>query len=72
MENKIEIRLFKVYDAGMYEIRTSDVGIGDDMILKLSSGCPFKSAMRDAERLAVMIDCDLYLDDKIIREKIKD
>ena len=67
---KIEIRLYKVVDAGMYEIRVLDLGISDDMILKLNAGSPFKQALRDAERLAVIIDCDMYLDDEIIRTKI--
>lgn len=67
---KIEIRLYKVCDAGMYEIRTLDLGISDDMILKLNTGSPFKNAMRDAERLAIMVDCELYLDDKLIRNSI--
>lgn len=68
---KIEIRLYKVCEAGMYEIRTLDLGIGTDMILKLSIGEPFKYAYRDAERLAVMLNCELYLDDKLIRDVIE-
>ena len=68
--NKIEIRLFKVCYAGMYAIRRLDVGISCTMVVKLNLGCPFEIAMRDAERLAVIINCDLYLDDKIIRRKV--
>lgn len=69
---KIEIRVFKLFDAGVSEMRVLDIGISKDMILNLNSGSPFKYTMRDAERLAIMIDCDLYLDDKIIREKLED
>ena len=68
--SKFEIRLSKFVNAGMYEIRMSDLGISDDMILKLDPGSPFKQALKDAERLAIMIDCDLYLDDKIIRKRV--
>lgn len=68
---KIEIRLSKFCDAGMYEIRTLDLGIGTDMVLNLSSGEPFKYAYRDAERLAVMLNCELYLDDKLVRGVIE-
>lgn len=68
---KIEIRLSKFCDAGMYEIRTLDLGISANMVLKVSSGEPFKYAYRDAERLAIMLNCELYLDDKLIRSVIE-
>ena len=68
---KIEIRLFRVGQAGMFEIRTLDLGISTDIIYKISGGQPFGYAHRDAERLAVVLNCELYLDNKLIREIIK-
>ena len=65
---KIEIRLYKVVNAGMYEIRVADTGISTDAILKIGKGEPFEYAYRDAERLAVMINCKLYLNDELIRK----
>ena len=70
--NDVEIRIYRIIEAGMYEIRGLDVGIAADIIFKIGKGEPFKSAYRDAERLAVIIDCNLYLDDKLIREKINE
>jgi hypothetical protein len=70
LEIKNEIRLYRVMEAGMYEIRGLDIGISKDIIFKIGKGEPFEYAYRDAERLAIIINCDLYLDDKLIREEI--
>lgn len=72
MNEKIEIRLYKIAGAGMFEIRTYDFGISPVMVLKMNPGSPFKYTYRDAERLSVILNCDLYLDDKLIRERIDD
>ena len=70
-ENKIEVRISKFGTAGMYEIRSLDIGVSPDLILKLGKGQPYDYAHRDAERLAIILNCDLYLDDKLIRKAIK-
>jgi hypothetical protein len=70
LETKNEIRLYRVMEAGMYEIRGLDIGISEDIIFKIGKGEPFEYAYRDAERLAIIINCDLYLDDTLIREEI--
>ena len=65
---KLEIRLYKEDNAGVYDIRTTDTGMSFDMILKLEKGRIFKYAYRDAERLAIMLNCELYLNDELIRK----
>jgi hypothetical protein len=67
---KVEIRLTKIFNAGMYEIVSKSNGITDDMIYKLGSGQPYYYARLEAERLAVILNCDLYENDKLIRETI--
>jgi len=69
---KIEIRLYKVFTSGNYELRVMDVIGTPDLTLSLDPGSPYVCAHRDAERLAIAINCDLYLDDRLIREKIGD
>lgn len=70
--SRIEIRLYKVFTSGNYELRVAHVGGSPDVTLSLNSGAPFAYAKRDAELLAVAIDCNLYLDDVLIRSKIGD
>lgn len=67
---KIEVRLRKIGNAGMYELVNMTNGITPDMILKLCNGEPYYNAKLEAERLAVVLNCDLIEDDKIIRETI--
>lgn len=68
---KIEIRLTKILSAGMYELVSKENNITEDMILKLGLGQPYYCARLEAERLAVTLNCDLYENDKLIRETIK-
>lgn len=69
---KNEIRVNRIYNAGTSEIRALDLGIGTDMTVILNSGSPYNMVLRDAERLAVMIDCELYVNDVRVRETIGD
>lgn len=64
---KIEVRLTKIGNAGMYDLVRKENGITDDMILKINKGEPYYYARVEAERLAVLLNCDLIENDKIIR-----
>jgi len=67
---KFEVRLRKIGNAGMYDLVSMTNGITDSIILKISNGQPYYYARLEAERLAVVLNCDLIEDDKIIRETI--
>ena len=69
---KVEIKLTKIFDAGMYELVSMENNITDDMVLKLSGGEPYYYARLKAERLAVALNCDLYENDKLIRKAINE
>ncbi len=70
---KIEIKLWKLGDAGGYDLIVRDNGISKSLEIKLtlSLGQPFICAHREAELLATTLNCDLILNDKIIRHSIK-
>lgn len=72
METKIEIRIIKVFAAGISELHVTDVCGSPDVILSLNPGAPFNLVLQDGERLAMAINCDLYVDDELRREKITD
>jgi len=65
---RIEIRLWKVGDAGGYDLVVRDNGISETLTLKLSSGEPWNCAHRKAELLAVALDCELYNNGVLMRE----
>ena len=67
---KIQVRLRKIGNAGMYELVNKTNDISDSIILKISNGQPYYYARLKAERLAVVLNCDLIEDDKRIRESI--
>jgi len=70
MISKIEIRVYKVFTSGNYELRVTDVIGIPDLTLSLNAGSLYNTALRDAERLAVAINCDLYVDDELTRKRI--
>ena len=67
---KIEVRLRKIGNAGMYELMSKTNGITPDMILKLCNGEPYYNAKLEAEKLAVILNCELWEDDILIKEAI--
>ena len=68
---KVEVRLKKIGDAGMYELANMINDISDIIILKISNGQPYYYAKLEAERLAVVLNCDLIEDGKITRKTIE-
>ena len=68
---KVEVRLRKIGNAGIYELVNMTNDITDSIALKISNGQPYYYAKLEAERLAVVLNCNLIEDDKIIREIIK-
>jgi len=67
---KVEVRLRKIGNAGMYELVNMTNDISDSIVLKISNGQPYYYAKLEAEKLAVVVNCDLIEDDKIIRKTI--
>ena len=67
---KIEVRLTKIGGTGMYELVNKTNGITDSISLKMSNGEPYYYARLEAEKLAVVLNCDLIEDDKVIRETV--
>jgi len=67
---KLEVRLRKIGSAGMYELVNMTNDISDSIVLKISNGQFYYYAKLEAERLAVVLNCDLIEDGKIIRETI--
>ena len=67
VEPTIEVRLYKVASTGQYELRVRDRGASASLVLNLGIGEPYKYAHRAAERLAIAVNCDLYLNDVLIR-----
>ena len=67
---KLEVRLRKVGNAGIYELVNMTNDITDSIALKISNGQPYYYAKLEAERLAVVLNCDLWEDDKLIRGTI--
>ena len=65
---KTEIRLWKLGDAGGYNLVVRDNNITETLKLVLSSGQPWNCAYREAELLAVVLDCELYNNDVLVRE----
>jgi hypothetical protein len=68
----IEILLTYAPPAGWYDLVVKDNDITEDVILKLSKGQPCFNAKIEAERLAVILNCDLYENGVLIRKTIKD
>ncbi len=63
-----QIQYQTICDAGMYDLVTLDSsGIAVVMRMTISGGQPEKYAFMDAERMAVMIDCSMYVNGKIHR-----
>ena len=71
LTRKVEIRLRKIGDAGLYDLVVRDNGISENLRVVLGPGEPFKCAYRDAEILAIALDCELYLDNEIIRKPLE-
>jgi len=67
---RIEVRLTKIGNAGIYELVNMTNDITDSISLKMSNGQPYYYAKLEAERLAVVLNCNLVEDDKLIRETI--
>jgi hypothetical protein len=67
---KVEIHLTYVPPAGWFDLVIMDNDITKDVILKLSKGQPCFNAKIEAERLAVLLNCDFYENDKLIRKTI--
>ena len=67
---KVEVRLTKIGGAGMYDLVNKADDITESIVLKISNGQPYYYAKLEAERLAVVLNCDLWEDDKLIRETI--
>ena len=67
---KVEVKLRKIGNAGMYELVNMTNGITPDMVLKLCNGEPYYNAKLEAERLAVILNCELWENDILIREVI--
>ena len=67
---RVEVRLRKIGNAGIYELVNMPDDITDSIVLKISNGQPYYYAKLEAERLAVVLNCDLIEDDKIIRKTI--
>ena len=67
---RLKIRLKKIGNAGMYELVNKTNNITDSITLKISNGESYYYARLEAEKLAVILNCDLIEDDKIIRETI--
>ena len=67
---KIEVRLRKIGGAGMYDLVNKTNDITESIVLKISNGQPYYYAKLEAERLAVVLNCDLWEDDKLIRGTI--
>ena len=68
---KLEVRLRRIGNAGLYDLVNMTNDISDSIILKISNGQPYYYAKLEAEKLAIVLNCDLIEDDKIIRETIK-
>ena len=64
----VEIRLWKLGDAGGYDLLVRDNDITETLKLVLNPGSPWNSAYREAELLAVALDCALYNNDVQVRE----
>lgn len=69
---KNEIRVHEMAGVGSSAIVALDLGISDDVTIVLNSGAPYKWVLREAERLAMIIDCDLCVNSKRVRERIGD
>jgi len=67
---KIEVRLRKIGNAGMYDLVNKTNDISESIILRISNGQPYYYAKLEAERLAVVLNCDLWEDGKLIRGTI--
>ena len=67
---KIEVRLRKIGNVGMYDLVNKTNDISESIILRISNGQPYYYAKLEAERLAVVLNCDLWEDGKLIRETI--
>ena len=67
---KIEVRLRKIGNAGMYDLVSKTNDITPNLILHLNSGEPYYNAKIEAERLAVTLNCELWEDDILIRKTI--
>jgi len=67
---KIEVRLRKIGGAGMYDLVNKTNDITESIVLKISNGQPYYYAKLEAERLAVVLNCDLWEDYKLIRGTI--
>ena len=65
---KIEIHLWILGDAGGYDLVVRDNGITETLKLVLSPGQPRNGAYREAELLAVALDCELYNNNVLVRE----
>ena len=67
---KNEVRLRKIGGAGMYDLVNKTNDITESIVLKISNGQPYYYAKLEAERLAVVLNCDLWEDDKLVRGTI--
>lgn len=67
---KVEVRLKKIGNAGMYNLVSKVNDITPNLILHLSVGEPYYNAKIEAERLAVVLNCELWEDDILIRKTI--
>ena len=67
---KVEVRLRKIGGAGMYELVNKTNDITPNLVLHLNSGEPYYNAKIEAERLAVVLNCELWEDDILIRKTI--
>lgn len=67
---KVEVRLRKIGDAGIYDLVSKVNDITPNLVLHLNIGEPYYNAKIEAERLAVTLNCELWEDDILIRETI--
>jgi len=65
MSVSIELRRFG--DAGMIDLVVCDNGISETMRLVISGGQPWEPAYREAECLAIALDCSFYVDRELKR-----
>lgn len=59
-------------EAGAYDLVVYDNGISEAIRLYLNSGSPYLVAYREAELLAIALDCWFKSDDGTIREPLKE
>ena len=67
---KIEVRLRKIGGAGMYDLVNKTNDITESIVLKISNGQPYYYAKLEAEKLAVVLNCELWENDILIRKII--